>query len=47
LLEDDAAHRTREMGIHAYLAHTDQITLLLGFKDLLAKLLLSATADAK
>jgi len=39
-LEDDAGHRTKEMEIHAYLAQTDEVALILGFKDLLAKLLL-------
>lgn len=39
-LEDDAGHRTKEIEIYAYLAQTDEVSLILGFKELLAKLVL-------
>jgi len=32
----DEAHQTKKINVHAYLALTDEIPLILGFKDLLA-----------
>ena len=37
-LQDDTGHQTKDMEIIAFLAQTDDVALLLGFKDLLAKL---------
>jgi predicted aspartyl protease len=37
---EDGRNRTKEMEIHAFLAQTDDVPLILGFKDLLARLVL-------
>ncbi len=37
ILLDEYDNKSRELAIHAYLAMTDEVPLILGFKDLLSK----------